>query len=482
MVFSSIIFLFHFLPVALAAYYLAPPRYRNVVALVLSLVFYAWGAPKFIFVLLLSAAIDYYLSLFFVDDRQGYDRVIVARRRNLLVLGVSLNIALLAYFKYANFFIGELEELFSAFGYSAFSWSEVALPIGISFFTFQKLSYLVDTYRGVSPPARSYNEYLLYVVMFPQLIAGPIVRYHDIVDQLRSRLHTSQRMLSGIWRFCLGLAKKVIVANTLGQVADQAFAFGHGLPEVGCAWLGLLCYSLQIYYDFSGYSDMAIGLGKMMGFEFPENFNTPYIAHSFTEFWRRWHISLSSWMREYLYFPLGGNRRGAVRTACNLWVVFLLSGVWHGASWNFILWGAYHGLFLSLDKVNPLAGTRRLGRLIGVPLTFVLVMLGWVLFRAEDLPSAVLYYKALFGLIPVESLLIRPHYLDSNSFVILVIAAFFAFLPMDRGLRFFEQRNWSERRPLALMTGQFFCSVLLLLLGACTLISVGFNPFIYFRF
>jgi alginate O-acetyltransferase complex protein AlgI len=392
MVFSSSLFLFQFLPIFLAIYYLCPNRYRNLIALGASVWFYSWGAPRFIFLLLASSLADFIIAPNLQPSSEGSGN---QKRRRFLAAGLIINLGVLFYFKYANFFIAEITPLLEVLGMTGFHWTNIALPIGISFFTFQKISYLMDVYRGTSKPSKSFINYFLYVSLFPQLIAGPIIRYHDVARQLTDRQHTSSRMLSGIWRFCLGLGKKVLIANALGEVADHAFALDQGGPSTGFAWLGILCYTFQIYFDFSGYSDMAIGLGRMLGFEYLENFNAPYIARNFTEFWKRWHISLSNWMREYLYFPLGGNKHGPVRTTFNLWLVFLLSGIWHGASWNFLVWGAFHGFFLSLDKIRRSIGIKPWPTFIAVPTTFILIMLGWVFFRAETLAQALSFIGAL---------------------------------------------------------------------------------------
>jgi alginate O-acetyltransferase complex protein AlgI len=330
----------------LAAYYAAPARHRNAVALAASAFFYAWGAPRFVIVLFASGLVDYVLGRELPEGRRA-----PRARKGILALAVVLNVALLLYFKYANFFVGELNGWLARLGMDGVSWAGVALPIGISFFTFQKLSYLVDVYRGVAQPARNAGDYLLYVALFPQLIAGPIVRYHDVARQLVARDYTRERFFTGMLRFGQGLGKKVLVANTMAEVADAAFGAAPATLSFGWAWVGVLAYAFQIYFDFSGYSDMAIGLGRLLGIEFLENFNRPYISRSITEFWRRWHISLSNWMREYLYVPLGGNRKGTARTYLNLWVVFLISGFWHGAAWNFVAWGAFHGFFLCFDKL-----------------------------------------------------------------------------------------------------------------------------------
>jgi len=482
MLFSSPIFLFQFLPLVLVCYTLSPRKYRNLVALVASLWFYAWGAPRFIFVLLLSSYADFALAPG-LHPGQGQDnsKNSEKKRRYQLIAGLSLNLSLLLYFKYANFFIEQCLPLLSRFGFNL-SWSGVALPIGISFFTFQKISYLVDVYRGTTRPADKFSNYFLYVALFPQLIAGPIIRYHDVARQILSREHSSKRMLSGIWRFCLGLAKKMLLANPLGEIADQAFNLKTGIPGPWLAWLGLLCYTFQIYYDFSGYSDMAIGLGRMLGFEYLENFNAPYIARNFTEFWRRWHISLTNWMREYLYIPLGGNRYGWRRTLCNLWLVFLLSGLWHGASWNFILWGALHGTFLSFDKLKARLTIPALPGMVSIPLTFTCLMLTWVFFRAEDLPQAFLYLKALFHLTPSLAVTEGAFPLDSFHLVTLAIAAFFSFIPLFLPKNIYQTLEQMENKH-PVTSGIQFCSALLLLfMATCSMVASDFNPFIYFRF
>jgi alginate O-acetyltransferase complex protein AlgI len=399
------------------------------------------------------------------------------RKKVWLTLGVAVNASALLYFKYANFFMDQLNTLLTATGQDPLLWRDVVLPIGISFFTFQKISYLVDLYRGTARPASSFTNYLLYVILFPQLIAGPIVRYHDIHEQLLARNLTSSQFFNGILRFCMGLGKKVLLANVLGEVADQLFggALKGALPAP-TAWLGVLCYAFQIYYDFSGYSDMAIGLGHMMGFTFLENFNRPYLASNFTEFWRRWHISLATWMREYLYIPLGGNRVSAARTYFNLWLVFLLSGFWHGASWNFVAWGAYHGFFLSLDKWRRDRGWSAGPAWLAIPLNFFLVTIGWVFFRADSLAHATQYLHMMFSRTLVDGsawVSAWTLHLDARAQVIFCIALLLVFRP---------EKKFAA---LATTTGRFLCylgGILLFILSAASLANSNFNPFIYFRF
>ena len=481
MVFSSLVFLCIFLPLTLAVYYAAPARWRNSVALVASLLFYAWGAPRFVFILVASSIVDYVASRYLSPDANRRP----SWRRGLLSLTIATNLSALLYFKYMNFFVEQTSRLLVGTGSSAIVWQEVLLPIGISFFTFQKLSYLIDVYRGNARPARHLPDYLLYVSLFPQLIAGPIVRYHDVALQLESRGYTSERFLEGVWRFCFGLGRKVLIANVLGGVADKAFDPELATLSPHVAWLGALCYSFQIYFDFSGYSDMAIGLGKMLGLDFLENFNFPYVASSFSEFWRRWHISLSNWMREYLYIPLGGNRVPLWRKTFNLWLVFLVSGFWHGASWNFVVWGGYHGLFLSLDKLVRSRGWRQPPRIIGIPATFILVMVGWVFFRTETLADAIRYLSAMVGCtaeIPGGKPL--DAFMGLYAWIILAVAVALSLAPIIKGSAILK--DWPiegcSRRSHLRVTARFLLSALLLVCSMFCLIAGQFNPFIYFRF
>lgn len=481
MVFSSLLFLFLYLPVSLLVYYLTPARYRNWPALAASLLFFAWGAPLFVFVLMATSLVDYQaggrLAPGARPDRQ---------RKGLLALAVTVNLGLLLYFKYANFFVEQLNALLSAGGFDPAAWTRVILPIGISFFTFQKISYLVDVYRGTARPAASYGRYLLYVVLFPQLIAGPIVRYHDVDLQLGARAYSPGLFLDGAFRFTVGLGKKVLLANTLGYAADAAFAAGPDQLPCGAAWLGLLAYAMQIYYDFAGYSDMAIGLGRMMGFHFLENFNFPYISASITEFWRRWHISLGNFMREYLYIPLGGNRLSPGRTYFNLWIVFLASGFWHGAAWSFVLWGAFHGLCLSVDRFLLDRGFRPLPKWAAIPLTFLLACFGWVLFRADNAGKALDYFQALLNTTAAATGLgkMSEPFTDPRFMAAMTAALLGAFAPA-LGLNRLVPFDWGCTEPqpgTPSLAARFACSALLLLACAMVLAMGGFNPFIYFRF
>ena len=364
MVFSSLVFLSIFLPFFLLGYHLIGSRYKNGFALLSSLLFYFWGALNFILIAIGSIVVDYYLVYLIAFSTS-------TKRLVLLWVSILFNLSFLLYYKYFNFFIENLNELLGEG--NTYEIAAIALLIGISFFTFQKISYSIDIYRKTAPPLKNLRDYALYIMLFPQLIAGPIVRYNEIADQLNNRKFRDYNdRVYGIYRFAIGLAKKVIIVNVLGEKADLIFGLEATDLNASIAWLGIVCYTFQIYFDFSGYSDMAIGLGRLMGFKFPENFNSPYISQSITEFWQRWHITLGRWMRDYLYSPLGGNRVGSIgRLYFNLWVVFIISGFWHGASWNFFLWGAYHGLFLIFDRLFLNRLTKSIGKWGRVFLTFL---------------------------------------------------------------------------------------------------------------
>ncbi|MBU1492451.1 MAG: MBOAT family protein [Actinobacteria bacterium] len=394
MVFSSIEFLFLFMPVAIGAYFVVPRALKNHVLLAASLLFYTWGGGAFVFILAASIAVNYWAGGFAAAAReQGNDR----RRAIGVAVGVAANVALLGYFKYANFFVDQLNSVGDALGIGTIAWTNIGLPIGISFFTFQSMSYTIDVAMGRAERLRNPFDFALFVSLFPQLIAGPIVRYHQIADQLRDRRTRIDDVAEGVVRFAHGLVKKVLIADSVAVIADAAFGSNPSDLTTGAAWLGVAAYTVQIYFDFSGYSDMAIGLGRVLGFHFPENFNRPYSALSITDFWRRWHITLSSFFRDYLYVPLGGSRGSTAATYRNLVVVFLLTGLWHGANWTFVAWGAYHGALLIIERVTgqrPTEGASLPWLRRGFVL--LLVMIGWVLFRAESLPAAVEYLRAMF--------------------------------------------------------------------------------------
>ncbi|HOE03961.1 MAG TPA: MBOAT family O-acyltransferase [Bacteroidales bacterium] len=473
MVFSSSIFLLYFFPVFLVLYYLADKRFKNPIALVASIIFYAWGAPSFIFVVLGSVFLDFYIVKAMYTASPG-------ARRWLLTATIILNIGMLVYFKYMNFFVENFNVVLSAFGAGALHWTKIALPIGISFFTFQKFTYSIDVFRGKHKPLDNPWDLCLYILLFPQLIAGPIVRYHEVADQIRDRSanETIDNRLLGFYRFVIGLAKKVLIANVMGAEADRIFAMQPADMSSATAWVGILAYTFQIYFDFSGYSDMAIGIGRMIGFKFPENFNNPYISRSITEFWRRWHMTLGRWMRDYLYIPLGGNRVSAQwRLYFNLWVVFLISGLWHGASWTFVVWGAYHGLFLILDRLFLLKFFEKIGKLPSTLITFLLAIIGWVFFRSVDLQYAFDFIGRMFAFD-----FGGMEYFDREFWAMLAIAAAFSFLTAFRFGLNIEKRILYSNYTTA---GYFIMALVVIVLLIICLASItasGFNPFIYFRF
>jgi alginate O-acetyltransferase complex protein AlgI len=474
MVFSSIVFLLYFLPVFLLIYFFIDKKYKNAVILLASIYFYAWGAPRFIFVILFTTLVDFYLVGWM--DRSTSER----RRKTLLIVSVCMNLGLLFYFKYCNFFIENVNAVLSIFGGTSLPLLKLILPIGISFYTFETITYLVDVYRRVHKPLDRFFDYQLYIILFPKLIAGPIIRYHEIADQItdRSKNETLDNFLTGFYRFAIGLGKKALIANQMGVVADEIFEFDVYKLDTITAWLGSLAYTFQIYFDFSGYSDMAIGLGKMMGFKFPENFNNPYISQSITEFWRRWHMTLGSWMKNYLYIPLGGNRvTSKFRLYFNLWLVFLVSGFWHGASWSFVFWGAYHGLFLVLERAFLGKWLQKIGRWPAMLITFLIVNTGWLFFRLETMTEALHYLKRMFTLHLGRSL-----YFGSEFKTYLLIAFFFSFFAATRYTQSLQDKiyfnAYTNTRHLAV---GITCMILFLLsVGAIT--TELFNPFIYFRF
>lgn len=475
MVFSSITFLFVFLPVFLAVYFLLAPRFKNGFLFLASLVFYWWGEPKFVLVMLGSIALNYCCGL-------------LCGQRNKFIrwfgiwTAVLVNVGLLFVFKYLDFAITTIDGLFSI----EIPLCEIALPIGISFFTFQGLSYVIDVYGEKARFQKNPLKLGMYISMFPQLIAGPIVRYVDIENQISDRKVDVEIFYEGIVRFVTGLAKKAVISNTLAVPVDQIFSLAPQNMSFDVAWLGAILYTLQIYYDFSGYSDMAVGLGKMCGFSFMENFNYPYMAKSVSEFWRRWHISLSTWFRDYVYIPLGGNRKGNVYL--HLLIVFLLTGLWHGASWNFIVWGMWHGMFLILERVSrghcgvqdttDCNAHRALQSLLTRAYTLFVVLLGWVLFRADNLTYAVNYIRAMFGLIPDRMPYFGiTYYLTPYNIFIMVVAVLLSANYVQQGAVMLKRRCriYGEAGERVLLVG-------LVVVCVVTVMAQTYNPFIYFRF
>jgi alginate O-acetyltransferase complex protein AlgI len=474
MVFSSIAFILYFLPVFLLCYFLSPPKLKNYCLLLFSVFFYSWGAPRFIFVILGTTFIDFHLVKRMDQSKESL------QRKFLLGASVGINVGLLFYFKYSNFFIDNVNALFTLIGWQGLTWTKLMLPIGISFYTFETITYVVDVYRKVHKPLDNFWNYLLYILLFPKLIAGPIVRYHDLADQLQDRSHseTADNRLIGFYRFALGLGKKVLIANHLGLHADTLLGLPLEKLDSYLAWSAILAYTFQIYFDFSGYSDMAIGIAQMLGFRIPENFNNPYISRSITEFWRRWHISLGNWMREYLYIPLGGNRVGSkARLYLNLWLVFLASGLWHGASWSFVVWGAYHGLFLVLERMFLGKLYQGLGKWIPMFLSFFMVCIGWVFFRIESLAGAWAFLNKLFAFE-----FSKWHVFDRDTNLYFVLAFLFSFLAAIPVFQKIQDEIYFK--PYSSFKHLFMFGIAGLLLGLCIaqITGFGFNPFIYFRF
>ena len=391
MVFSSNIFLFAFLPLFLAVYYLTPTRARSAVILAFSYAFYAWWRPDFLGLLAGVTVFSYGIAL-------AIESTNAPRRRYLfLAAGVSANLLALGYFKYSNFGIASLNTLLSGLGFSPISWASVLLPIGLSFYIFHAISYLVDIYRREAPPARNLVDFAAFIALFPHLVAGPVLRYHLLAEQFRQRSHSLDRFGRGCIVFMLGFCKKVLIADSVAPIVEAVFSAPS--PSLADAWAGTLAYTIQLFFDFSGYTDMAIGLALMIGFVFPENFNDPYLARSITDFWKRWHMSLSNWLREYLYIGLGGNRKGDARTYLNLFLTMLLGGLWHGANWTFALWGAWHGGILIIERYwMKRQGKPLLNGWLAVTRTMLLVMIGWVMFRATDIGAAGRMFKGMMGL------------------------------------------------------------------------------------
>jgi alginate O-acetyltransferase complex protein AlgI len=490
--FTEPTFLFLFLPVLLALYFVKRVHgsYANWLLLVASVVFYATGGGAFTWLMLASIAFNYWMAIA-VDRARGPlhpDQAAPAelkRARRLLALAVAVNLLVLGLFKYANFFADNVNAMFLALGVAPVVVPRVLLPIGISFFTFHAISYVVDVYRRDAAAQKSPVHAALYLLLFPQLIAGPIIRYRDIADQLARRRVALDDFAIGVQRFIIGLGKKLLIANVVAGPADQIFALPSAELGAARAWVGIVCYTLQIYFDFSGYSDMAIGLGRMFGFRFPENFRWPYIADTVQEFWRRWHISLSSWFRDYLYVPLGGNRVSPARMYRNLVVVFFLCGLWHGASWSFVVWGLFHGTFLVLERIGLAAAVRRMWAPLRHAYLLLIVMVGWVFFRADTLGAAVGFLKAMAGLnVPTLSPYTLGWYLPVDVWLALA-AGIVGSAPLIPVLG-----RWRARRPAgAGLAGPalFDAAAAAALLGVfgISILHVAarsYNPFIYFRF
>lgn len=472
MVFSSHIFLFGFLPIALLLYYLTPQRGRSFTLTCLSYVFYGWWNPWFTLLMFGSTLVDYFCGKLITAEGASE-----RKRKAGLRVSVIVNLAVLGFFKYAIFVAGNINVVATWLGIEGPGapgfLTNVILPVGISFYTFQSMSYSIDLYRGHAQPARSFTDFACYVSMFPQLVAGPIVRYGSVADQLRSRTHSLEGFLAGMTRFNFGFAKKILLANPMGGIADWCFEAGDHALSWPVAWVGALAYAFQIYFDFSAYSDMALGLGRMLGFRFPENFESPYKSRSITEFWRRWHISLSSFLRDYLYIPLGGNRKGRARTCANLLTVMLIGGFWHGAQWTFVIWGGLHGVWLAIERWGRGKTAYRLPAAVSMFLTFAGILVTWVFFRSESLEVAIRYLGAMFGgaggheaASLLAAIVFRPVHLAQLA----VCVAIAFFLP-----------NTGEI--LRKLTGWKMATGLVLLFISVRVMGVQeHNPFLYFQF
>ncbi len=466
MVFSSTIFLCVYLPLVLLGYYICPKKGRNLFLLIVSLVFYAWGEPKYVFLMMFSIVINYVFGLLMDKHRSDPKRL-----KLMLVLSVIIDLGLLSVFKYTDFIIRNVNAVFS----TGFDLLNIALPIGISFYTFQAMSYTIDVYRNDVRVQRNLIDFGMYITMFPQLIAGPIVRYSDVQDQLAERRVTTDDFSAGIMRFVVGLGKKVLLANQMGAVWSGIYALGGDVSAL-MAWTGAAAYTFQIYFDFSGYSDMAIGLGRMFGFKFPENFRYPYESVSITDFWRRWHITLSTWFKEYLYIPLGGNRRGLARQALNLLIVWTLTGFWHGAGWNFVMWGLYYFLILFIEKLFLLKALDKLPKLLRHVYALLLIVIGWVIFASDDVSVLLPYLGSMFG---ANGALggMDVYTLATKAVLIVICCIASTELPKKLFLRCTGAMN--EKAAFVLKS---VLTLALLALSMVFLIGDSYNPFLYFRF
>ena len=466
MVFASVPFLFVFLPAVLAAYFLCPRRWHNAVLLVFSLFFYAWGEPVYILLMLSSITVS------FLAGRALGRAHTPARRRAVLSASVAYHLLTLGFFKYADFLIGTVNSLFGL----SLPLLSLPLPIGISFYTFQTLSYIVDVYRGVCAPQRRWDWLAMYVSLFPQLIAGPIVRYQTVEQQIAHRTVSRAQCAEGVRRFTVGLVKKVLLANSIGLVFTQILGNGALPQSVLAAWVAVAAYTFQIYFDFAGYPDMAIGLGKLFGFTFEENFNLPYLSRSITEFWRRWHISLGTWFRDYVYIPLGGNRCGWGRQLFNIAVVWLLTGLWHGASWNFVLWGAYYAVLLMVEKLGLLRVLARLPRMLQHAYALFFIVVGWALFACTEPGQLSGVFGALFGLSGVPLYDASSLFLLKNNVLLWLLLVFASTASFARLHTHLLSRRWYAEVlcPLGLAAALLACTAFI--------VSGSFNPFLYFRF
>lgn len=467
MVFSSLLFIIIFLPAVLSLYYISPPKLRNLILLISSFLFYAWGEPIYILLLLISTTTDFWLGKWIGTTKRD-ERY----RKFLLVTSISINLAVLFFFKYADFLINNINSLFG----TNLGSLDLPLPIGISFYTFQSISYIVDVYRRKVDPQLKWVPFATYIALFPQLVAGPIVQYSTIAKQLQNRRFKESQFAEGIQRFIRGLAKKVLLANNIGLLWDHILSQPADGISIWFAWLGIIAFAFQIYFDFSGYSDMAIGLGMMFGFRFNENFNLPYLARSITDFWRRWHISLSSWFRDYVYIPLGGNRHGIWKQLRNIMIVWALTGIWHGASWNFALWGIYFGIILVCEKLFLLKWLERLPRWLQHVYAIMLILCGWVLFVFDDIAAMGQYMMAMLGMHEGSAWVSNDLLFQLRNYIVLLITLII--VSISPKLSLVERYSKTNSGQLIFWA----IHMLLLFISIAYLVDASFNPFLYFRF
>ena len=486
MVFSSLTFIYVFLPVVMILYFISPTKIKNLIIFISGILFYAWGEPICVFIMLLSTVIDYTAGIIMnkYDDDQK-------KRTICLLVSVIMNVGLLAVFKYSDFIIDTVNSVFSmniinpvvrlnravnSVFHLGLNEKRVDLPIGISFFTFQSMSYTIDLYRRNIKVQKSFINFSSYVSLFPQIVAGPIVRYEDVQKEIETRKINVDKGAEGIALFVKGLSKKVLLANNIGLIWTNIKVMEYSEISAATAWIGILAFTFQIYFDFSGYSDMAVGLGKILGFNFPGNFDHPYMSKSISEFWRRWHITLGSWFRSYVYIPLGGNRKGLAKTIRNLLIVWALTGLWHGASWNFVIWGLYFGVIIIIERIGFGKLLEKLPSAVRVMYTFLLVVFGWVLFDTADLPSCLSYFKAMFGANGIFMDQTAKYYIETNA-LIFILCIFGSTDVFGKTVDYIKSKNkaviaWSAP----------FVQLMLMLICTAFLVNATYNPFLYFRF
>ena len=478
MLFTSSTFIFGFLPLLLIAYYIASKKYKNFILLTFSLFFYAWGEVFYFLILLLSIILNYFIGLLISRNRKQK-----TNSRRWLIIGVFLNLTLLISFKYASFIANNINVILVYFDANIISLEPIHLPLGISFFTFQAISYIVDVYRQKVAPQQNIFNLALYISLFPQLIAGPIVRYSDIASQIKTRKHSLEDFSKGVKRFIYGFAKKMLIANPLGEVVDTVFQLSNNDLTLPIAWIGILFYTLQIYYDFSGYSDMAIGLGRMFGFKFLENFNYPYISTSLREFWQRWHISLSTWFRDYVYIPLGGNRVTNIRIYVNLFIVFILTGLWHGAAWNFLIWGLVHGLFLIIERLGFLKFLQNQLKIIQHIYLLTIIVVSWVFFRSDNINSAFSYLLAMFNFNHLKTSDFQFAQILNHEVIYVFCIGLLLSTPFINKLNVDFIAKIKNQSLVTLVESTRVLSLFLIFFVALSKIAAStYNPFIYFRF